>query len=313
MPDDIEERLSALHEAAPMIGARLRKEVWHPGPFAPIERVEGDPFVDTSTARLFDLAKDAPMRVVCSPASGRIAIAAHHAAFDGLALVSILAALLGGPLPRPVISPPPGEPESPWPVLRRLLRPVARVAASSSRPSVESIAVRSIAIRGRGTTARLAAACTSAVANVERGRGPTMRRIGITLAVGGPAGVGNVATFRRIDVRSDEPVAERAEAALGLAVEPSNQVHSPHVMRALSPIVGRFSDTFLISNLGRHDVPGVTRLDFAPVARGRSAVAFGAAGVRAGEATLSIRARDLTPPDAEQLLNDAIAAYESTR
>jgi hypothetical protein len=311
VPDDIERRLAAVQKAVPVVGARLRDETWHPGAPSPVEFVDGDPLVQPATARRFDLARDAPIRVVCSPSSARIAIAAHHAAFDGLALVAILAALLGGPSPQPVASPPPGEPVSPWPAVRRLLRPADRVPPSSSVPSVESIAVRSITVRGRGTTARLAEACTTAVVAAARRRGKMMGRIGITLAVGGPAGVGNVATYRRLDVRPDDPVAELAEAALARAVEPTEQVRSPRALRALSPIVERFSDTVLVSNLGRHAVPGASRLEFAPVARGRSAVAFGAAGVRDGETTLSIRARDLSPADAVQLLEDAIEAYEA--
>jgi hypothetical protein len=77
----------------------------------------------------------------------------------------------------------------------------------------------------------------------------------------------------------------------------------------VSPFIRRFSDSMLISNLGRVAVPGIAALEFFPVARGRSAVAFGAVGLSAGGATISIRARDLDPDDAENLLDAALSNF----
>jgi hypothetical protein len=175
----------------------------------------------------------------------------------------------------------------------------------------DALAVRPLRITGRDVTARLAAACAAAAGELARERGASWRRIGITLAVGGPAGVGNVATYRRIDVPAAADVVGAATAALAQAVEPAEQVKARRLLKLLSPISDRFSDSILVSNLGRHDVPMATRLDFFPVARGRSAVAFGAAGLTTGECTLAIRARDLDQPDAEQLLDAAVARFES--
>ena len=96
------------------------------------------------------------------------------------------------------------------------------------------------------------------------------------------------------------------QEALASPEEPGEQVSAPKlVMRLLEPVVERFSDTILISNLGRHRVPGVERLDFFPVARGRSAVCFAAAAIEGGATTLTLRARDLSPGDARRLLADA--------
>ena len=76
----------------------------------------------------------------------------------------------------------------------------------------------------------------------------------------------------------------------------------------LQPVLQRFSDTLLVSNLGRLDLPGVRRLEFYPVARGRSALAIGAAGLVGGATTLTLRSRTLSPPDAESLLSDIVAS-----
>ena len=79
------------------------------------------------------------------------------------------------------------------------------------------------------------------------------------------------------------------------------------VMRALQPVVERFSDTLLISNLGRQTLPGVRRVEFFPVARGASAVCIGSCAVERGETSLTVRARDLSPGDARRLV-DATAS-----
>ena len=100
-------------------------------------------------------------------------------------------------------------------------------------------------------------------------------------------------------------------AAVAGRREPLDQVWSPRFGWLLEPVVGRFSDSLLVSNLGRRDVPGATRLEFFPVARGRSAVAVGAAGLPGGPSTVSLRARDLSPEDAEALLADREARLEA--
>jgi hypothetical protein len=310
IPPELDDRIAELHVAVPLVGARLRDETWFPGSPPVVEHVQGEPLDDPRTARRFDLANDPPLRITASE-SGRLVVSGHHAAFDGLALVAVLRFLLGGETPQPVASPPAGEPVPPWGALRRLLRPAQAVPPSDPRPHDESTSVVPLTVRGAGTTARLAAACAGAVSSFAAERGSTVARIGITLAVGGPAGVGNVASYRRIDVRPGDPVADIAAAALAEAVEPTEQVRSPRAMRLLAPVVERFSDTVLVSNLGRHELPEASRIDFLPVARGRSAVAFGAAGLTTGGSTLSVRARDLTPSDAARLLHLAVAAYDA--
>ncbi|WP_421121048.1 hypothetical protein ACE2AJ_07180 [Aquihabitans daechungensis] len=269
---------------------------------------EGDPLADPELDRAFDLADEPPLRLVGSSDGLRLAVVGHHAAFDGLALVAILRALTAGDRPQPVTSPPPGAAGSKLPLLERLARPADRVAPTPGVWPGDAYASTVIDVGGKGVTGRIAAACVGAVAAHNEHHHHRLRKVGLTIAVGGPAGVGNVASYRRIDVAPDGPVADLVQAALASPEEPGEQVRAPKlVMRLLEPVVERFSDTILISNLGRHHVPGVERLDFFPVARGRSAVCFASAAIEDGSTTLTLRARDLSPGDARRLLADAAA------
>jgi hypothetical protein len=303
---ELTDRLAALHAAVPIVGARLHDETWHPGaPPVPVV-VEGEPLGHPELDQPFDLAVDAPLRLLVGEGGTRLAVVGHHAAFDGLALVAVLRALTSGELPEPVDSPPPGEADSKLPLLARLLRPADPVAPTPGVWPGDAYATEVIDVRGRGITGRLAEACVGAVVDHNRRHGAPLHKVGLTVAVGGPAGVGNVASYRRLDLAPGDPVAPRVEEALASRVEPGEQVSAPKlVMRALEPVVERFSDTILLSNLGRHRVPGVRRLDFFPVARGRSAVCFASAAIEGAETTLTLRARDLSPARARRLLADA--------
>jgi hypothetical protein len=331
-PAGLDERLQELHRTVPMVGARLHGEVWHPG--APPEPlvVDGEPLGTGVLGEPFRLAAEPPLRVVVGAGGARVAVACHHAAFDGLGLVALLAALLGGPLPRP---PAPGGGGRPAPELRgllgRLVRPADRVAPSPRAPATESLAVREVALAGPGVTARLAAAAVAAAGARNARLGRPWRRIGINLGLAGPpapgpegpapgqaapdpaapastpAVAGNRSRYRRVDLVAGEPVEPAVAAALASPREPVDQVWSPRLGRLLGPVARRGSDSLLVSNVGRCAVPGATRLDFFPVARGRSAVAVGAAGLPGGPSTVSLRARDLSAEDAEALLDDIAA------
>ncbi len=84
----------------------------------------------------------------------------------------------------------------------------------------------------------------------------------------------------------------------------------PRAASLMSPIMGRLSDTILVSNLGRRDLGTIDQLDFFPVARGRSAVAFGLAGVPGGQTTLSLRTRDINRSDTRAILDDAVEQFQ---
>ena len=92
----LQDRLESLHQAVPMTGARLHGETWHPGPPPEPLIVDGDPLHAQDLLDRFDLAADPPLRVAVGSAGTRLAVACHHAAFDGLSLVALLASLTGG-------------------------------------------------------------------------------------------------------------------------------------------------------------------------------------------------------------------------
>lgn len=310
---DLGGRLTEVHRKVPIVGARLADEVWQPGAPPEPTPIDGEPVGAPELDRPFDLSDEPPLRVVLGGGGSRLGVAGHHAAFDGLALVAIIRALLGGDIGAPVASPPPGPPGSKRPLVERLLRPADPVAPTPGVWPRDAYASAEVAVSGRDVTGRLAAACVAAAGDYNRRLDAPWRKVGLTLAVGGPAGVGNVASYRRIDVAGDAPTEEivgSVSRALRTPDEPTEQVSAPKlVMRALEVVVDRFSDSLLISNLGRQAVPGVSRLDFFPVARGRSAVCFASASVEGGASTLTIRARDLSPGSAQRMLDDAVSRF----
>jgi hypothetical protein len=340
--DRLQERLAALHRAVPMTGARLRGETWHPGPPPEPLIVDDDPLAAPDLIARFDLATQPPLRLVAGSRGTRLAVACHHAAFDGLSLVALLAALvrppgavgdqehptgpsatlpLRGPEPRgpgSELGNASGAPRRRAPELRglvgRVVRPADRVAASLARPVREALAVAEVDLAGPGVTARVASAAVAAAGAHNARLGRPWRRVGINLGLAGgtQGGVpGNSSRYRRVDLRAGEAVGVALDAALARNREPLDQVWSPRFGWVLEPVVGRFSDSLLVSNLGRREVPGATRLEFFPVARGRSAVAVGAAGLAGGPATVSVRARDLSSEDAGALLADLVARLEA--
>lgn len=136
--------------------------------------------------------------------------------------------------------------------------------------------------------------------------GRRLHRIGISVAVGGVGGEG--ATYRRVDVSSLEDVEAEVRVALSDPTVPPELKGLPRGAFLLQPLLQRFSDTLLVSNLGRLHLPEVRSLEFYPVARGRSAVAIGAAGLEGGSTTLTVRSKHLSQSDAEALLSRITAA-----
>lgn len=300
---DLDQRLADVAAAVPVVRARLRGGAWQPGTPPRVQTVSGEPLGTPSLTLPFALADEPPVRVLAEAGGLRLAVAAHHAAFDGLGIVAVLAALLGGPLPAPPAAAPPGH-GGYWPLLRRLAQPASPVAASPARPARETLLVRPVELAGPGVTARIAAAAVAAAGRHNARLGRPWARIGVSLGVGGPQGAGYVSTYRRVDLSPGAPVAPAVSAALAKPYEPPGAGEAGWL---LAPLAYRFSDSLLISNVGRHALPAAERLDLFPVARGRSAVAFGAAGLSGGTSTLSLRARDLAADDAARLLDDVVA------
>jgi hypothetical protein len=277
----------------------------------------------------FNLGVEPPVRLALSPDGRILTLVAHHFALDGLGMVRILAELLGPRTPSDPspdaglgrvaptagqaadVAPSGGRVESDggrrMAYLNRLFRPADVVAPSAARPVTESFAVRSVDIGGPLVTARLAAACVTGCAEHAAAQEQRWRRVGVSVAVGGSREIGNTATFRRCDIAVGDDVASAVMRALQEDPPAGLSTH-PLVFKLLAPIDHRFSDSFLLSNLGRVDVRA-ERLDFFPVARGRSAVAFGVAGVADGESALTVRAAHLNQHDAERLLDRVVTAF----
>jgi hypothetical protein len=307
-PQVLTDRLAALCARLPVVGARLVGGHWQAGT-PPVPADAAEPLADPRLFCRFDLAADSPVRVLAG--AGQIAVAVHHAALDGRSAVAVLAALLGAAPPAPGTDPPAGPSAGRWPLLRRITRPADVVAAVPPGPAAEMLLSADIRLGGRDVTARLAAACVAAAGEHNRRLGRRWRRVGLSLGVGGPPGAGNLATYRRLDLRADGPVAAAARAALASPVVPAELASGWRPPR-FTALAARASDSLLVSNVGRFAVPEATRLVFAPVARGRSAVAFGTAGLVPAEpdgpvrSTLTLRTRHLSQPDAQRLLADVL-------
>ena len=235
-------------------------------------------------------------------------LAGHHFAFDGLGM----GVGTRGRFPPVTLQPAPdysslnAHAQSRVGALRRVLRPADPVAPSVVVPPSDTFVTAEASLSGRGVTASLARATAAAISARNAATGKALRRIGISVAVGGVGGAG--ATYRRVDVSTVDEVEPAIQAALG---DPG-QFHRnlkglPPGAFLLQPVFRRLSDTVLVSNLGRLDLPQVRSLEFYPVARGRSAVAVGAAGSHGGATTLTLRSGNLSQSDAEALLSRVVA------
>lgn len=306
----LRERLLEVCERLPILRARLAGEAWRRGDPPEPTWVSAEPLEAPGLLAPFDLSEQAPIRVVVGDGGRRVALAGHHAVLDGRGVINVLGGLVGAATAGPAEVGVGGRAERPWGALRRFARPADRVAPSHPEPGGEVLAVRRLALAGPHLTARVAEACVAAAAAHNAARGEPWRRVGVSLGVGGPPGTGNVATYRRVDLRAEEPVHPAVVEALGQVDVPGEILKPSRALRLLAPVADRFSDSVLVSNPGRYELPGVRRLEMFPVARGRSAVAFGSCGLTGRLSTLSIRARDLTRADAEALLDDVVGRLD---
>lgn len=308
-PVDVAAQVERVHRVAPLVGARLTERGWEPGTPPEVAEVHGPPLLQPRLLEPFWLHAEPPLRVAAGENGTRIVLIGHHAAFDGLGLVAVAAALLGDDtdasdlVARPVFRGENGGP--PWSRLAELVHP-ADVVAPSSGSAGEVLVSRRVAVGGPAVTARAAAACVAAVGAHNRRRRSRWQRVGLSVAVGGPPGIGNVASYRRVDIGADADVAGAVERVLAKASEPVEFRGGPTVPLWAAGVARRLSDSLLVSNLGRQTVPGVTELVFYPVARGRSAVAFGLAGLAGGPSTISLRSLYLSADDAGALLDDVV-------
>lgn len=297
-----------LWAAVPLVSARLAGgRSWVPGRPNAVVEITGDPLDAAETWRRFDLRDEAPARVVVS-ADHRVAVAVHHAAFDGRSALSLLT-ILAGDNGAPAASPPRGGGAgNEVGLLRRLITPAHRVAPTSSDPAQEARVWRRLALSGPDATARMVTAMTIAVAEHNRRRQTPWRRVAVTVGLAGDAEVGNTAAYQRIslDLDRDDTASVVRNAVASSAPTPAELRWAPLALRLLAPVANRMGDSFLVSNLGRQELPGMADVVFFPVARGRSAVAIGAVAGSDGMGTVSLRARDLDQADASALLDGCI-------
>lgn len=328
-PAALARALDALAAEHSIVAARLQGAEWVVGDTPPVVGAF-EPGGLAGLCRAFDLAGEPPLRVGLSASGRTLSMAAHHSALDGRALLTVARHLLGpggddasavtDAAPSAGASAPTAEVragQSPAEsrsdarrALRRLARPADRVAASSSAAPAEVFVTAELPPEVQARVAALAAAACGAVQAWNEARGEPWRRVGLTIPVGGPPVLGNVSTHRRVDVAATDDIAAAVTAALGAAHTAGEGAMHPALMRLLAPVVERFSDSLLVSNLGLVRLPGAAAVNFYPQARGRSAVALGAASVEGGARRLTLRARDLTEADAQALLDATVARLQ---
>jgi hypothetical protein len=303
----VEERFAELHRCFPLVGARLRGTTWHPGATNPVAFSDANRSVAPEHVRAFDLSTEAPLRLFADSHGSWITVVPHHAAIDGASVVGMFKILCGQA---------PGAPERTralarrsvpaWSALTRLAWPADPVAPSPEQPEHDSFAHVQLPAIGKDAATRLPEALAHALMEHNARAGVPLKKIGLSISVVEVDEGEAVASYRRVDVRAGSDLRPAVEAALRSPEEPWEILHAPRALRLLAPLAGRLSDTLLLSNFGRVQLGGARSLEIYPVARGRSAVAFGAVRVAGAESTLTIRARSLSNQDAKSVLARAL-------
>ena len=294
-PDVIAERLHVASFDFPLTASRLHGKWWRPstGPDVSVADLAAVP-LEIAPIEPFDLENEPPLRVVLAADGTWLLLCAHHFAIDGLGMVSLMRSLLTGA--RGPVAPDytlvTAPLRLPTDAIGRLIRPADPIAPSVPAPAKESFVSASVQLSGPRITARVSRACAEAALEHNRTRGLPLRRFGLSLAVGGAEG--EAATYRRIDVLPVDDVESAVAEAVADPAVPVELKNLPPGTSLLRPLLKRLSDTILVSNLGRLDLP-VSSVEFYPVARGRSAVAVGAAGIAGEPTTLTLRAAGSRP------------------
>lgn len=240
------------------------------------------------------------VRVAVSEAG--VMVAGHHGVVDGLGLVALLGIALDVPVAGGARGVGAREARRGF-VLSAVSRlgeavfvPPTRVAPEPGVESVGRDVFGRVDLSGcSGGTAVWVAAAVAVTRrwNVERGRsaGRVVAAVGASRRDAGGVRPEHDAAFFRLRVPEGAGVGVVRSMVARQAPEPGFPARSSRVARWVASVLsGRLGSTFLVSNLGVIDVPGVSRVAFYPAAGGRSGVAFGVATV--GErTTVTVRAR----------------------
>lgn len=298
---EIDERWSRLAAEHPLTGSAgvVRR-------YAPAERdavlssLADEPYGD----------HDPLLRVALSDDGREAIVAGHHGSVDGLGLLGAAGRLLDVDLATSARGVAADADHTSFLLgsLRRLgeaaFRPPRRFAASPDAGlrgnGSAGDELRSLDVPGRGGTADLVAAAADLVRrwNADPTRGRTRGRrlvvaLGLSRRPGAPMATPDRDTAYARLVAEDVHTLE--EARLRLAQTPPEPAFPVTEGGGIGPLVTkvlahRLGSTLLVSNLGRIDDPGVSRVEFWPVPAGPAGVCLGLAS--AGERrTLTVRAR----------------------
>jgi hypothetical protein len=308
--DKINARLETLSQALPSVSSRLDGLFWIPAERPRAVIGTDDNKTPDYMLEPFNLTNEPPLRILVSPNGDWVSFFVHHAALDGARLILAIKILLCN------VDPPPPNPDRsiksqiPWATLRRLLAPADPIAPSFDKPTLDTFVSRQLPIVGLGITAKLPQLCLRAACEFSAIQGKPCKRIGLSLGIAPDDGPENRSTYRRIDARIGVDMTNAIETALSTPIEPWEIKHSSRLLKYLGPLANRASDTILLTNLGRQSMPGITKLEGYPVARGRSGVSFAAVRIIGGESTLSLRTRDINYQDATLILDKVISLLE---
>jgi hypothetical protein len=233
-------------------------------------------------------------------AENQLTVAAHHSTMDGLGLLALMGELtrrtvetdvrgLAGRREQPVLRAAASR------LIEAAVRPSATVAKVGERAGLDALATADLGSMPRTTDLVLATAGAVAAWNTARGERPS--RVAVAIGTSLVSGAGTLfrddSTYLRL--RDVERLSADA-VRYSLRNQPPEPVRggglgtSKVVSRVTALVSRRLGSTVLVSHLGHVTAPGVRRLEFHPVAGGRSGVALGAASIN-GRTTLTLRAR----------------------
>ncbi len=315
--DKVTESARVLPSSIPLAKARLVGEQWVEGSPPAVEVVDADQYELSNLARRVDLSREPPVRLQMASDGSWIAVAAHHAAFDGPAAMDALRILVGGTSPKNRYS---GDfvratmnsrpirrtvaAMLPMAEIRRLAFPADRAAASLSLPSAEVFVSSELPRLNKDVAVRIPEAVLAEIAKFSAVQGRPCFRLGLTMGLEAGKGVSNASTYRRVDIKVGEPMGDAIRRALREKSDPWEVARPSKLISYLGPVVDRLSDTVLVTNMGRYLMPPVVgAVEGYPVARGRSAVSVGVVRLSGASSTISMRCRDINKPDAKSILS----------